>query len=324
LKNSYQDIINFYDILYPEGSYRYFICDLEGKTITNKVVQSSEEIAKTYTTYAKFKTLNHYISVNTYTPKGTKWPLKTGVITKIVIDLDDKENPDKTVEDGRKLVLIFDKLNYKVIVNKSGRKGLHIHVKTETLQNPNIDLAIKNFFQKLATKLKITTLDQKVISDQTARIIRLPGSCHPKTGKTCKPVDIFSSDRIEKMFEMPLNQLKLSSGNGSIERSILQQIEQSPKYNSKPHKSEAYNLIETINWNIMDRVFSDLYETGDNKGNHYIVKCPFHDDNNPSAFYTDSLFHCSACNISVGVWKMLTEHSGYDPKDAMNIIKKHQ
>lgn len=324
LKNSYQDIINFYDTIYPEGSYRYFICDMDGNSIINKVVQSSEEIAKTYQAFAKVKTLNHYISMNTYTPKGTKWPLKTGIITKIVVDLDNKENPDKTVEDARKIVQLFNQLNYKVIVNKSGRKGLHIHIKTKTLQNSKIDLAIKDFFQKLATKLNITTLDQKVIADQTARIIRLPGSYHPKTGNPCKPVDIFSSDKIEEMIEIPLNQLELTSGNGSIERSILQQIKQAPKYNSKPHKSEAYNLIETIDWNIMDRVFSDLYETGDNRGNRYIVKCPFHDDNNPSAFYTDSLFHCSACNISIGVWKMLTEHSGYDPKDAMNIIKKHQ
>ena len=64
---SYQDIINFYDTLYFGGSYRYCIIDMEGKTIINKVVQSSKEIYNTYTTYAKLKTYNHYISVNTYT-----------------------------------------------------------------------------------------------------------------------------------------------------------------------------------------------------------------------------------------------------------------
>ena len=322
---SYRDIINFYDTLYFGSSYRYCIIDMGGKTKINKVVQSSQEIYNTYTTYAKFKTYNHYISVNTYTPKDGNWPVKTGIITKIVIDLDDKENPDKTVEDARKIVQIFNRLDYKVIVNKSGQKGLHIHIKTETLKNPNIDKAIKHFFEKLATKLNITTLDQKVISDQTARIIRLPQSYHPKTGNPCRPVDINSADKIEEMIEIPLNQLELTSGNGSIERSILQQIQQPLKYNSKPHKSEAYNLIDKpINWNVMDCVFPDLYETGNYKGNKWIVRCPFHNDNNPSAFYNDSLFHCSACNISVGVWKMLTEHSEYSKKDAMNLIKKHQ
>jgi len=325
LTTSYQDIINFYDTLYPGGSYRYFIIDTEGKTIINKIVQSSEEIAKTYTTYAKFKKYNHYISINTYTSKNGKRPVKTGIITKIVIDLDDKENPDNTVKDARKIVEIFKQLEYKVVVNKSGQKGLHIHIKTETLPNPNIDEAIKHFFQKLATKLNITTLDQKVISDQTARIIRLPGSNHPKTGNPCIPVDINSADKIEEMIEIPINQLEITSGNGTIERSILQEIQQATKYISKPHKSEAYNLIDKpINWNIMDRIFPELYETGDNKRNKWIVRCPFHNDNNPSAFYTDSMFHCSACNISFGVWKMLTEHSGFSNNDALKLIKKHQ
>jgi hypothetical protein len=296
-----------------------------GKTIINKVVQSSKELYKTYINYAKLGKYNHYISVNTYTSTDGNWPVKTGIITKIVIDLDDKGNPDNTVKDARIIVEIFNKLDYKVIVNKSGQKGLHIHIKTETLQNPNIDKAIKNFFQKLATKLNITTLDQKVISDQTARIIRLPGSNHPKTGKPCKPVDINSADKIDEMTEIPINQLELTSGNGTIERSILQEIQQAPKYNPKPHKSEAYNLIDKpINWDIMDRIFPELYETGDNRGNKWIVRCPFHNDNNPSAFYTDSIFHCSACNFSVNVWDMLTEHSGFSNTDALKLIKKHQ
>jgi hypothetical protein len=320
----YQDIINFYDTLYPEDSYRYYISDMKGETIINKVVESSEEIAKTYKTYAKFKTLNHYISVNTYTPKGGKWPMKTGIITKVVIDLDDKANPDNTIKDARKLVEILNHFEYKVIINKSGRKGLHIHLKTTPLTGKYIDNSIKQFFLTLAKKLDISTMDEKVISDQTARIIRLPGSNHPITQKPCKPVDIFSSDKIEEMIEIPINQLQLTTGNGSIEKSILQQRQEAPQYKPKRRKSEAYNLIETIRWDIMDKVFQDLYESGENRGNRWIVKCPFHDDNNPSAFYTENLFHCSSCNISIGVYKMLTEHSGYSKGDAMKIIKQHQ
>ena len=119
---------------------------------------------------------------------------------------------------------------------------------------------------------------------------------------------------------------KFDTGNGSIEKMVYKYAENNWKVLPKGTKSDAYNFIDEINWKVMDKVFPELYETGKHvSGSKHIVCCPFHNDNNPSAFYDDTRFHCSSCDAKkLGVWRLLTEYAGYSDKDAMKIIKKAQ
>ena len=324
--SSSTDIIDFYNLIYPGTSYRYWISDSRGKSCVNRLVYSGEEIFTRYTRIANLKyPHNHYISVNTYTLNNTNNPIKTGEISKIVIDLDDKNNPDATIKDARNLVQFFRGMDYDVIPIKTGQKGIHLHLKLSTINHPQIDMDIKSLFQKISNRLNITTMDMGVMADQTARITRLPGSYHTKTGKACTPIDIYSADTIEDMDHLDITEITFNTGNNTLEKAILQSTQSVTRYKYTQPKSKAYDLINTINWDIMDKIFPELYENGLPRGSDkYIVSCPFHDDTHPSAFYTDKLFHCSTCNISVGVWKMLTEHANYDNGDAMRLIKKYQ
>jgi hypothetical protein len=263
--------------------------------------------------------------VNTYRANNVNWPLKTSEISKIVLDLDDKENPDKTVQDARKMVEILTQLGYEVITLRSGQKGLHVHIKTEKMTDPQIDMKIYYFFKTLAEKLDITTFDEKVIKDQTARITRIPYTKHPKSEKLCIPVDVFSSDKIDEMTVPDISTLRLKSSDGKIESNILSiPIIKVDKPSTVMQRKWKPAIAKEINWNIMDKVFSYLYGEGNNRGDKYITLCPFHDDHHPSAFYTDTFFHCSTCEISMGVYKMLTEYSGYNKAQAMEIINKFQ
>ena len=324
--SSSTDIIDFYDLIYPGAAYRYWISDRRGKTCVNRLVNSGEDIFTRYNRIANLEyPHNHYISVNTYTLNNTNKPIKTDEISKIVIDLDDNDNPDATIQDARNLVELFSQMDYDIIPLKTGQKGIHLHLKLNTIQHPQIDLAIKSFFQKISDKLNITTMDMGVIADQTARITRLPGSYHTKTGNACIPIDIYSAETLEDMNPLDITKITFNTGDNTLEKAILRHVQSFKQYKNIQLQSKAYDLIDTINWDIMDKVFPALYEPGKSNGScKYIVSCPFHSDNHPSAFYNDKVFHCSACNISMSVWKMLTEYAGYNSEDAMRLIKKFQ
>lgn len=329
LKGSSKDIINFYNLIYPETPYRYWVSDSNGKTYLNTRVHSGKALFNKYTKIAELKDpYNHYISVNSYTLNEVYKSVKSGEISKLVIDLDDKNNPDATIVDARKLVELFNEMDYDVIPIKTGQKGIHLHLKLRTLKHPQIDKAIKSLFTKISNQLNITTMDMAVMADQTARVTRLPGSYHTSTGNTCVPIDIYSAETIEDMDHLDITDLTFNTGNNTLEKAIRKYSQSFKPYKvPKPKlKSKAYGLItpDKFDWFIMDKIFPDLYEHGQQNGDKYTVSCPFHDDKHPSAFYTDRVFHCSTCDISMGVWNLLTEHAGYDRGDAMRLIKKYQ
>ena len=58
---------------------------------------------------------------------------------------------------------------------------------------------------------------------------------------------------------------------------------------------------------------------GKDRGDRISVKCPFHDDNNPSAVVFKERFHCSACNITYNYYDFISEME--DITDAREIIK---
>lgn len=329
LKSSSTDIINFYNLIYPETPYRYWVSDSNGKTYVNTRVHSGKAIFTKYTKIAELKDpYNHYISVNSYTLNEVYKSVKSGEISKIVIDLDDKNNPDVTIVDARKLVELFNEMDYDVIPIKTGQKGIHLHLKLRTLKHPQIDKAIKSLFTKISNQLNITTMDMAVMADQTARVTRLPGSYHTSTGNACVPIDIYSAGTIEDLDHLDITDLTFNTGNNTLEKAITRYNHSFKRYKAPKPKSKAYGMIANIDcnidWHVMDKVFPDLYEHGQQRGDKYIVSCPFHDDKHPSAFYTDKLFYYSSCNIGVGVWKLLIEHAGYDRGDAMQLIQKYQ
>ena len=59
---------------------------------------------------------------------------------------------------------------------------------------------------------------------------------------------------------------------------------------------------------------------GKDKGNRIIVKCPFHNDNNPSAVVFDKRFYCSTCNMSLNYYDFISKMEATTDKSI--IMKK--
>jgi hypothetical protein len=277
-----------------------------------------EEIVENYELLSH-EELHWYISVNPYQRKNGRI-IKTGTINKIVLDFD-SDNPDETIQEARYMFNFLKNKGYYPLVFTSGRKGLHIHFLINELEN--VDYGIKRYFESFNLK----TLDQKVISDQSARITRIPGTKHPK-GEGVRLVDINSGDTIHDLKEISLSDVVFMKPTVNTLEKFFVELNKKPprKPQKKVYLSKYMSKKPIQNWNVVDRIFSEFYETGKHvHGSKHIVSCPFHGiDKNPSAFYTDKLFHCSTCNVSVGSFNLLTRLMGKSKKEAIQIIKEYQ
>jgi len=219
----------------------------------------------------------------------------------------------------------------------SGAKGSHVYIHFEPIKLNNPKNTIVHFVNTLEKVLNLNYMDGAVKGD-FSRVSRIPTTQHPKTSLYVHPykANYTYNEIIEnsKNRNIPFDGLNLEAARSNISN-ILHQIDlyfekekERLKYEQmfKKHvfKSKAKPKIITINWYIMDRIYPTLYETGFKTGNRWIVKCPFHDDTHPSAVYNKFGFHCSTCNISVGVYRFLTEFAGYTKEEALNLIKQHQ
>ncbi len=319
------DIIDFFNKLYPTPPYNVRIFQGKNDTVIHDLCFNVEEI---YNNYEKLhaEPLHWYISINPYTRKWGR-PFKSGIVNKLVLDFDDEDNPDKTIHDARKVCQLLDRWRYKYLVFTTGKKGLHIHVMVNKMDFDRVHVGIREFWTAIKDKVGLETLDMKVIKDQPSRITRIPGIKRPD-GDPMKLVDVFSADTLDDLTELSILDVDfpMRTHDGTIEQRVRALSKETPKPKLKnPILLSRYKKEEEINWAIMDKVFPMFYETGTHQsGNKYKVLCPFHNDHNPSAFYNDKLFHCSTCDISIGVWRFLTEYVGKSKSDALELIKRLQ
>ncbi len=319
------DIIDFFNKLYPTPPYNIRLFKGKNDAVIHDLCFNVEEI---YNNYEKLvnEPLHWYLSINPYKRQYGR-PVKTGIVNKMVLDFDDEENPDATIADAQKVCKLLDRWGYKYLAFTTGKKGIHIHLMVNKMDFDYVKDGIRDFWLAIQDKVKLTTLDNKVIKDQPSRITRIPGIKRPD-GDPMKLIDVFSANVLDDLDELSILEVDfpMRTENGTIEDRVKALSKQAPRPVIKnPVLLSRYKKDKIVNWEIMDKVFPLFYETGTHQtGNKYKVLCPFHDDNNPSAFYNEKLFHCSSCDISVGVWRFLTELVGKSKSDALEIIKSFQ
>ena len=210
----------------------------------------------------------------------------------------------------------------------SGSKGFHLLIFFEPLQLENISEITTNLTSHLKTKLQLDSLDLNV-SDSLKRVKRIPYSKHERTMLYTTPFDRdLSYDELLKMIKrntgkpMLFDKEEYIAPKSFTKDLILLNQDITRLELEKKEKIEELNKLENANRNHQyfsnnsvkkDTIFSDMRELckvllGEpsheyKKYNSY--KCPFHDDNNPSALVYDKVFVCKACNLKLGYFEFI-------------------
>ena len=210
----------------------------------------------------------------------------------------------------------------------SGSKGFHLLIFFEPLQLENISEITTNLTSHLKDKLELDTLDLNV-TDSLKRKKRVPYSKHERTMLYTTPFDRdLSYDELLKMIKRNTGKPQIFDKEEYIAPKsftkdlILLNQDITRLELEKKEKIEELNKLENANRNHQyytnnsvkrDSIFSDmrdlckllLGEPSHEYKKYNSYKCPFHNDNNPSALVYEKVFVCKACNLKLGYFEFI-------------------
>lgn len=249
------------------------------------------------------------------------------IITKIVLDFDSEDDPNKAKKDAQKLKRFTEDHGLNTVIVKSGSKGYHTYTQTApwgfTRENDEFN---KIHFQKFVEniigmpELTYDTLDLTNTGAGLHGNIRLIGSIHPKTQKHCEIVEGRFKDwdtEINKItqFENDCYWSAYKSAGLNLKRVEHKQAEiinqAKTKYGVDPC---AANDLRTLMPSIYGgdvKTFSD----------YITMTCPFHDDHTPSLKVKKEFYYCYTCN-ETGNWWTLRDKGVVDFKEETIRVKK--
>ncbi len=250
----------------------------------------------------------------------TKYP-KNHCVSCIILDLDDKENPDNAFREGRMMRRYLARKGLNSVLVQSGRKGVHVYIQIPCHNFVGGELAHTdaepNTWFKQYIKYLIglfdgkcyQTLDEINFSAGLGGNIRLIGSSHPH-GSTCeiiegefiqfvKPNDwdwecflnakSYAEDEVTEFAE--INEINLE-GNDLIADNDLREV-----------IPEVFGLTP--------KKYSKGYCYG---------KCPFHHDTHESLFFDKERYSCNSCGEKGNIWTLVKK--GYVKLDDSVRIKR--
>lgn len=234
----------------------------------------------------------------------TKYP-KDRLVDTIILDFDDKDDPSKAFAEANKVRNYLRKEGLNSFIVESGSKGNHLYIQIAPVLFKDTEHRKvsdwNSFFNAFVCFLihdstsTYETLDKVNFSAGLNGNIRVIGSKHPKTGKTCRiikgsfketyTVTRVQSDAMKKAF------LKLE---------IVEQDRQ-----ERIKKTQIVGGNDPIANNDLRQVFKEL--TGDiklyPKGYGYCC-CPVHGDKHPSLLVTKEWFNCASCDFKGNIYTL--------------------
>lgn len=247
-----------------------------------------------------------------------------------------------TFDEARRLCLYLQEIGLKPYLIFSGSKGFHVNVFFKEARLQNFSQISKSLGMTFSKKLNLKYLDYNVFDREKVhnRLQRCQYAYHSKTDLITLPIpEVYDYDEaihlIKKNSMRPISfdyeeylssddfshalvimNEKFSIINDRKQRELEYQNKQRrqmriKKY-GKPLKSfQGVNMID----------LAKAYGIGgESKGDKLIVKCPFHNDNNPSAVVFEKRFHCSACNLTLNYYDFISKIEGTSDKKV--IMKK--
>ena len=234
----------------------------------------------------------------------TKYP-KDHCVSCIILDFDDKENPDNALEDVVLMKKFLKRKGLNTVIVQSGRKGYHAYIQIPCHNFVGGELAHANaepntFFKQYVKQLiglfdgkYYQTLDEINSSSGLSGNIRLVGSHHPN-GKTCEIISGEFQENIEP------NEWDWKCFN------VARKFAEDEVTKFAEIRELNLDSNDIIAENDLQDVFEEVFGLELKRYNGYSYACcPFHDDKKPSMFIDSNRFRCNSCDAKGNIWTLI-------------------
>lgn len=242
-----------------------------------------------------------------------------------------------TFKEASSLCEYLEGLGLKPYLIFSGSKGFHVNVFFDEKKLLNISQISYSLAKSYKDKLDLNYLDLSVNKDAKKRSQRVQYSYHSKTNLLTIPIDRESSyddvlSIIEKNKRSPIpfqisdykspdefNDMlvRLDNDIGLKLKKRQKDLENLNLQRKKALKRKYKGNVQSFS-DIDMRELANAYGIdGISKGDRIIVKCPFHNDSNPSAVVFRERFHCSTCNLTLNYYDFISKMENTNDKKAI-------
>lgn len=230
------------------------------------------------------------------------------IVSCIILDFDDKENPKNALKDAKKLKLGLNRQGLNTVIVKSGSKGYHCYIQIPIHNFGSFDADPETFFKKFTSLLiqggkhiHYETLDTTNTGAGLRGNIRVIGSIHPKTNQRCEIIDGEFKDLI-----LP-NSFVSSCVRDAYEFAKIHEKheilkEKQRKANMKTYTGEDDPVLANDLRTLMPNIYGGDYKSF-SKG-YIMMQCPFHNDSNPSMIVKKEFYYCKACGEKGNWWNL--------------------
>lgn len=248
------------------------------------------------------------------------------IVSCIILDFDDKANPDNALKDAKKLKMVLNRQGLNTVIVKSGSKGYHCYIQIPILNFGNddhvADVDSEAWFKKFTeliiqgnNHVQYATLDTTNTGAGLRGNIRVIGSIHPKTNNRCEIIDGEFKELV-----VP-NQFVWDCFNDAHEFARIHEKHEILKERQRKANVKKYNgMDDPIAANdlrtLMPSIYGGDYKTF--KNGYIMMQCPFHNDSNPSMIVKKEFYYCKACGEK-GNWWNLRDKGVVDFEDYIRV-----
>ena len=226
------------------------------------------------------------------------------IVRCVILDFDDKENPNNALNDAKKLKLVLNRQDINTVIVKSGSKGYHCYIQIAPTSF-NFDIDNEDFFKKFTDLLiqggvhmKYQTLDTTNTGAGLRGNIRVIGSIHPKTNHKCEIIEgefkenIVPNEFVHKCLRDAYEFVKIHD-----KHQVYKRQQNAHLYNGDDDPVHANDLRT-----LMPSIYGGDYKTF-SKG-YIMMQCPFHNDRNPSMVVKKEFYYCKSCGEKGNWWSL--------------------
>ena len=234
----------------------------------------------------------------------TKYP-KDNCVSTIILDFDDKDNPDNALKDVQLLKRYLNRKGLNTVIVQSGRKGYHAYIQipchnfvggelayADAEVNTWFNAYVKNIIGLYDGKY-YHTLDEINTGASLKGNIRLIGSSHPR-GKRCEIVDgEFLSDVEPNEWDWKCFELSKSYAEDKVRE-------------LRKHSNLNVSGNDLIAENDLQEIFENVFGVSLKRYDGYsYCNCPFHDDKHPSMYLNKERFRCNGCGERGNIYTLI-------------------
>lgn len=242
---------------------------------------------------------------------------------------------EKPFNDAKKLYDFFKSNNIPCYTVFSGSKGIHLYIffdECKLLNYSDISYKLANSYK---SALDLPTLDLAVNKDAIARKSRVIYSKHETSNLFATPfdiesesiVDVLEKSRKQNITEFNLHDYRIIDDNFV---GVLKNIDAEISAKNEIIIAEKKKWNQAINGGKIsdaekDAIFSDMRillkviigEPVREFKNYNSYKCPFHDDNSPSARVYKNNFLCATENLHLNYFDFIRKYFDLPDDDAV-------